>query len=97
MAAITQPALHRRHPREETSRARRPAASLPRRPHRVYWPPPDLIKSLRCLARSGIDKLALVNGHGGIYVQSNITQQANTAGPRVVLFPSRDDWITARG
>jgi creatinine amidohydrolase len=48
------------------------------------------------LARSGITKLVLVNGHGGNYVLSNITQQANVEGRRVVLFPGRDDWNTAR-
>lgn len=48
------------------------------------------------LARSGITKLVLVNGHGGNYVLSNITQQANVAGRHVVLFPGRDDWNTAR-
>lgn len=48
------------------------------------------------LARSGIDKLVLVNGHGGNYVLSNIVQQANVASRRVVLFPTRDDWNTAR-
>lgn len=48
------------------------------------------------LARSNIDKLVLVNGHGGNYVLANITQQANVAGRRVVLFPGRDDWNAAR-
>ncbi|MGI9062344.1 MAG: creatininase family protein [Pseudonocardiaceae bacterium] len=48
------------------------------------------------LARSGINKLVMVNGHGGNYVLSNITQQANVEGRRVVLYPGRDDWNTAR-
>lgn len=48
------------------------------------------------LARSGITKLVLVNGHGGNYVLSNITQQANVHGRHVALFPGRDDWSTAR-
>lgn len=48
------------------------------------------------LARAGIDKLVLVNGHGGNYVLSNIVQQANTTGPHVALFPGREDWNIAR-
>jgi creatinine amidohydrolase len=48
------------------------------------------------LARSRITKLILVNGHGGNYVLSNITQQANVQGGHVVLFPGRDDWNSAR-
>jgi creatinine amidohydrolase len=48
------------------------------------------------LARAGIDKVVLVNGHGGNYVLSNITQQANVQAHRVVLFPGRDDWNAAR-
>lgn len=48
------------------------------------------------LARAGINKLVLVNGHGGNYVLSNIAQQANVQGPHVVLFPGRDDWSAAR-
>lgn len=48
------------------------------------------------LARAGINKLVLVNGHGGNYVLSNITQQANVTARHVVLFPARDDWETAR-
>src|SRR5699024_6413136 len=48
------------------------------------------------LARSSITKLALVNGHGGNYVLSNIVQQANVEERSVVLFPGRDDWAAAR-
>ncbi|WP_431432104.1 creatininase family protein [Actinophytocola sp.] len=48
------------------------------------------------LARAGVDKLVLVNDHGGNYVLSNITQQANVTGPRVTLFPGRGDWTAAR-
>ena len=36
---------------------------------------------------SGIDRLAIVNGHGGNYVLSNIVQQANVGGPWMTLFP----------
>jgi creatinine amidohydrolase len=53
----------------------------------------DVAESLRA---SGIDRLAIVNGHGGNYVLSNVVQQANIAGPRMTLFPSRADWETAR-
>lgn len=48
------------------------------------------------LARSGITKLALANGHGGNYVLANITQQANVEHRNVTLFPGRDDWAAAR-
>jgi creatinine amidohydrolase len=44
----------------------------------------DIVESLR---NSGIERLAIVNGHGGNYVLSNIVQQANVGRPRMVLFP----------
>lgn len=53
----------------------------------------DIAASLR---RSGIRGLVLVNGHGGNYVLSNVVQEANTDGPRMVLFPARADWEEAR-
>lgn len=53
----------------------------------------DIDASLR---RSGIHKLALVNGHGGNYVLSNVVQEANVNGPRMTLFPTRSDWDDAR-
>jgi creatinine amidohydrolase len=53
----------------------------------------DVAESLRA---SGIDRLAIVNGHGGNYVLANVVQQANVAGPRMTLFPSRTDWDVAR-
>jgi creatinine amidohydrolase len=52
----------------------------------------DIQESLR---RSGIEKLALVNGHGGNYVLSNIVQESNSRGQRMVLFPTSTDWKKA--
>ncbi|GIF09163.1 creatininase family protein [Actinoplanes siamensis] len=53
----------------------------------------DVFASLR---RSGISRLAVVNGHGGNYVLSNIVQEANVAEPVMTLFPAREDWSAAR-
>ncbi|MEV6347453.1 creatininase family protein [Actinoplanes sp. NPDC051851] len=53
----------------------------------------DVLASLR---RSGVDRLALVNGHGGNYVLANIVQEANVGGPVMTLFPAREDWTAAR-
>jgi creatinine amidohydrolase len=53
----------------------------------------DVAASLRV---TGIDRLAVVNGHGGNYVLSNVVQEANVASPRMTLFPSRTDWDVAR-
>lgn len=51
---------------------------------------------LESLSASGITRLAVVNGHGGNYVLSNVVQEANTRGRRAVLFPRVEDWTTAR-
>ncbi|MFG2338169.1 creatininase family protein [Streptomyces yangpuensis] len=48
------------------------------------------------LARAGIHKLVIVNGHGGNYVLSNVVQEANVDGPAVSLFPLGADWDRAR-
>ncbi|MFE2556916.1 creatininase family protein [Streptomyces sp. NPDC059352] len=48
------------------------------------------------LARSGIHKLVIINGHGGNYVLSNVAQEANVDGPAVSLFPLGADWDRAR-
>lgn len=53
----------------------------------------DVIQSLQ---RQGILRLVIVNGHGGNYVLSNVTQEANVTAGRVVLFPGKDDWNAAR-
>jgi creatinine amidohydrolase len=53
----------------------------------------DVAASLRA---AGIERLVLVNGHGGNYVLSNVVQQANTTGPHMSLFPNREDWRRAR-
>ncbi|MFE5594805.1 creatininase family protein [Streptomyces sp. NPDC056549] len=48
------------------------------------------------LARSGVDKLVMVNGHGGNYVLSNVVQEANVDTPTMSLFPLGTDWSRAR-
>ncbi|MPZ83765.1 MAG: creatininase family protein [Actinophytocola sp.] len=59
----------------------------------LYATVTDVAESLR---RSGIDKLALVSGHGGNYVLSNVVQEASARGERMALFPTEVDWMTAR-
>jgi creatinine amidohydrolase len=53
----------------------------------------DVVASLEA---QGIRRLLILSGHGGNYVLSNLAQQANTAGPRVAVFPSGRDWDAAR-
>jgi creatinine amidohydrolase len=48
------------------------------------------------LARAGITKLALVNGHGGNYVLRNVVQEANVDDRRMILYPESADWSAAR-
>ncbi|MFI9641119.1 creatininase family protein [Micromonospora sp. NPDC051925] len=53
----------------------------------------DIAESLRS---SGVDRLVVVNGHGGNYILANIVQEANVEGRRMALFPRRQDWEAAR-
>jgi len=53
----------------------------------------DIADSLRA---RGVDRLLLVNAHGGNYVLSNIVQEASVHGPRMALFPTSADWRHAR-
>jgi hypothetical protein len=65
---------------EETARVATPpaGASSMDRPTRVAsGSVSDVAESLRA---AGIDRLALINGHGGNYVLANVVQQANIAG-----------------
>src|SRR3954468_14480139 len=48
------------------------------------------------LAGSGIERLLVVNGHGGNYVLSNVVQEANSRARRMALFPQSSDWNDAR-
>jgi creatinine amidohydrolase len=48
------------------------------------------------LTARGIDRLLLVNGHGGNYVLANIVQKASVHGPHMALFPTSSDWKEAR-
>jgi creatinine amidohydrolase len=48
------------------------------------------------LSRAGIERLVLVNAHGGNYVLSNLVQQANVVRPTILLFPTSSDWALAR-
>lgn len=50
----------------------------------------DISQSLRA---SGIDRLVLVNGHGGNHVLANVAQEATG---RMALFPGLPDWADAR-
>lgn len=56
-----------------------------------------MVDDIRCsLEQSGVSRLVIVNGHGGNYLLSNAVQESNVSGPRVALFPGRDDFISAR-
>jgi creatinine amidohydrolase len=53
----------------------------------------EIAESLRL---SGVDRLVLVNAHGGNYVLSNIVQEASLGQPRMALFPTPAAWSEAR-
>lgn len=54
----------------------------------------DTAESLR---QSGVERLVLVNGHGGNYVLSNIVQEYTAShGSKMTLFPLPVDWAKAR-
>jgi len=53
----------------------------------------DVAESLR---GQGIRKLVLVSGHGGNYVLGNVVQEAGARGHAMALFPTENDWATAR-
>ena len=48
------------------------------------------------LTTQGVQRLVVVNGHGGNYVLSNVVQEANVEQRRLLLFPTSEDWRLAR-
>ncbi len=53
----------------------------------------DILESLRS---SGMEKLVIVNAHGGNHVLGNVAQEANRRGRRLAVFPGSADWHDAR-
>ncbi|MET8865821.1 creatininase family protein [Nonomuraea sp. NPDC004580] len=53
----------------------------------------DIQQSLRA---SGINKLVLINAHGGNYTLSNVVQEATVSERCMALFPTSTDWKGAR-
>jgi creatinine amidohydrolase len=53
----------------------------------------DVAESLRM---QGVERLAVVNGHGGNYALANLVQESNLKEHRMTLFPGRMDWEMAR-
>ena len=61
----------------------------------LYHVVTDIADSIR---RSGIEHLAVINGHGGNFVLGNAVQEYTVAhGPVMSLFPQGADWSFARG
>jgi creatinine amidohydrolase len=60
--------------------------------HTLYGVIADITNSLE---RSGIDKLAVVSGHGGNYVLSNVVQESNVTKRRMLLYPNKEAWVKA--
>ncbi|MBH8599016.1 MULTISPECIES: creatininase family protein [unclassified Thermoactinomyces] len=52
----------------------------------------DIIRSLE---RMGVDKIVMINGHGGNYLLGNIAQEMNVDHSRILLAPSRKHWEKA--
>lgn len=48
------------------------------------------------LARGGVERLVVVNGHGGNAVLTNVVQQANVARRHMALVPTSYHWTAAR-
>lgn len=48
------------------------------------------------LLLGGIDKLVLINGHGGNYVLRNVVQESTVVHRNMALFPTGADWQRAR-
>lgn len=58
-----------------------------------------LIHDIReSLAQQGVQRLAIINAHGGNHVLTNIVLEANAASPTptVLLYPGREEWAKAR-
>lgn len=52
-------------------------------------------ETVQSIVRSGIPLTVLINGHGGNYVLSNVTQELNEFSPSVLLGPTRRHWEEA--
>jgi creatinine amidohydrolase len=52
----------------------------------------DIYQSLQ---QSGVNRLVLINAHGGNYVLRNVVQEASVSGPHMALFPESIHWVTA--
>jgi creatinine amidohydrolase len=48
------------------------------------------------LARGGVERLVIVNGHGGNALLTNVVQEANVTRRAMLLFPTSHHWTAAR-